>query len=160
MVAGSYEISLLVLKNISLLCCAHSWNIFSTLGEKLCISAQPSNIPHHYPMEGSIHSLNNWGLVPIILFAGQGYCLRCVMYTVPLSNHGLCLERYRVSLLLPCHNTSKTHSTKDNKMPPSAPSPRCRCSIPWEDLLARTWPELYDTYIRKAYFCPLRKPAR
>ena len=81
-------------------------------------------------MESSIHSLNNWGLVPIILFAGQGYCLRCVMYTVPLSNHGLCLERYRVSLLLPYHNTGKTHSTKDNKMPPSAPSPRCRCSIP------------------------------
>lgn len=89
MVAWRYEISFLVLKNISCLCCARSWNIFSTLAEKFPISAQPSNILYHYPMESSTHSLNNWGLVPIILFAGQGI-VWVVSDTVSLSNHGLC----------------------------------------------------------------------
>ena len=44
MAAWRYEISLLVLKNISLVRCAHSWNIFSTLEEKFRISARPCNI--------------------------------------------------------------------------------------------------------------------
>ena len=44
MAAWGYEIFLLVLKNISLVRCAHSWNIFSTLEDKFRISARPCNI--------------------------------------------------------------------------------------------------------------------
>ena len=41
MVTWRYEISQHVLKNNSFVCCAHSGNIFCTLEEKFCISAQP-----------------------------------------------------------------------------------------------------------------------
>ena len=44
MAARRYEISLRVLKNISLVRCAHSWNIFSTREEKFRISARPCNV--------------------------------------------------------------------------------------------------------------------
>ena len=39
-----YEISLRVLRNISLVRCTHSWNISSTHEEKFCISKQPCNV--------------------------------------------------------------------------------------------------------------------
>ena len=44
MVVWRYEISHFVLKNISLVYCAHSGNIFSTLKGKFCVSTQPLNI--------------------------------------------------------------------------------------------------------------------
>ena len=44
MAAWRGEFSLLVLKNISLIRCTDSWNTFSTLKEKFCISAGPCNI--------------------------------------------------------------------------------------------------------------------
>ena len=44
MVAWRYKISLLLLKNIYLIHCAHSGDISSTLNEKLRISTWPCNI--------------------------------------------------------------------------------------------------------------------
>ena len=44
MAAWRYEISLLALKNISLIRCASSWKIYSTLEEKFRISVGPCNI--------------------------------------------------------------------------------------------------------------------
>ena len=44
MAAWREEISLRVLKNISLFSCAHSWNIFLTREEEFRISKRPCNI--------------------------------------------------------------------------------------------------------------------
>ena len=44
MAARRYEISLRVLKNISRVRCAHSWNIFSTREEKFRISKRSCNV--------------------------------------------------------------------------------------------------------------------
>ena len=44
MVSWRYEISLLVLKNISRVSAAKEWNIFLTRAEKFRISARPCNI--------------------------------------------------------------------------------------------------------------------
>ena len=41
---GYYMAAQRVLKNISLVHCAHSWNIFSTHGEKFCIFKRPCNV--------------------------------------------------------------------------------------------------------------------
>ena len=43
MATRRYEISLPLVKNISLVRCAHSWNIFSTGEEKFCISKRPNH---------------------------------------------------------------------------------------------------------------------
>ena len=55
MAARRYEISLRVLKNISLVRCAHSWNIFSTREGKFRTSARPCNILYflrpHSPLQ-------------------------------------------------------------------------------------------------------------
>ena len=44
MTAWRYKISLQVLKNISLVCCAHLWNIFSAREEKFNISQRPRHV--------------------------------------------------------------------------------------------------------------------
>ena len=48
MAAWRYKISLLMLKNISLVRCTHL-EIFSTLEEKFCISVRPCNYLCHCP---------------------------------------------------------------------------------------------------------------
>ena len=54
MAAWRYGICLLVLRNIALVCCAHSCNIyFSALEDKFRVSARPCNILHIYYAKGS-----------------------------------------------------------------------------------------------------------
>ena len=48
MAARRYKISFWVLKNISLVRCAHLWDIFSTRKEKFCTSKRPCNVLFYY----------------------------------------------------------------------------------------------------------------